>query len=442
MSFILTKEGQLLEQNIALYQKQAQQLNLSQGLRQSLTILQLDVIDLTKYLEERSMENPLLEIKSNLDSLMSGSAESGAFQIADKHESLFHYVLEQIQLTMRPTELRKIVLGLVGYLDPSGYLLTSDQELKAALKIDDTHFRDALELLQQLDPPGIGARSLQECLVLQAERDAGKIPEMAVIFLEEHFEAILANKWQNIATVLKISSSNLAKIKRYIQNLSPTPSINFVPDKTPYIYPELSVEKNGTHLSLSLLNNGQPSIDFAQEIYQRLVQTNDRRTRAFLSEKKQEYTSIQQAIVTRRRTLFRISEIIVAHQYAYLTKKHTYLESLLLRDIAQRLQLNESTVSRAIKDKYIQTPLGIFSLKHFLSKRSNLRQDEHGASSDQVLKLLKDLISHENPSHPLSDEKIADLLQNESNIQIARRTVAKYRQKAGIASARQRKTQK
>ena len=190
------------------------------------------------------------------------------------------------------------------------------------------------------------------------------------------------------------------------------------------------------------MNNGQPSIDFAQEIYQRLVQTNDRRTRAFLSEKKQEYTSIQQAIVNRKRTLFRISEIIVAHQYAYLTKKHTYLESLLLRDIAQRLQLNESTVSRAIKDKYIQTPLGIFSLNHFLSKRSNLHQDEHGASSDQVLKLLKDLISHENPSHPLSDEKIADLLQNESNIQIARRTVAKYRQKAGIASARQRKTQK
>lgn len=431
-----------MEQNIALYQKQAQQLNLSQSLQQSLLILQLDVIDLTKYLEERSMDNPLIEVKSNLDSLMSSSAESRTSQIADKNESLFHYVLEQIQLTMRPTKLRKIVLGLVAYLDSSGYLLTSDQELKTTLKTDDTQFKDALELLQQLDPPGIGARSLQECLVLQAERDAEKIAKMAVMFLKEHFEAILANKWQSVATTLQISPSDLAKIQRYIRNLLPTPSTNFVPDKTPYIYPELSVERNGNHLSLTLLNNGQPSINFAQEIYQRLVQTNDQRTRAFLSEKKQEYISIRQAIVNRKQTLFRISEIIVAHQYAYLTKKQTYLEPLLLRDIAQQLQINESTVSRAIKDKYIQTPVGIFALRHFLSKRSNLHQYEHSASSDQVLKLLKDLISHENPSHPLSDEKIVEILQNKSNIQVARRTIAKYRQKAGIANARQRKTQK
>ncbi len=421
-------------QGFQLNQSQSQSLSLSQGMRQSILILQLDAIDLTTYLEDISMTNPLINVHTTLDRRLPDSQNA---QLESEHQSLFTYLLEQVQLTMRDTHLRKIVIYLIQQLDPRGYLSLSNEDIATELNLSTTEALDAITLLQRLDPPGVGARDLQECLYLQTEQDPDQIPEGILALLQNCFEDLVKHRWHDIEVKLKLSRKQIDACVAYIQTLTANPGIAYGRPQVEYIVPELRLSMKNNKASLSLNRHSQPELIFAQATYDQLNATDDAEVRRYLREKKDQYQSLEYAMQRRQETLIMIGREIIRAQFDYFKDPSLPLAPLLLRDIAQRLQLSESTVSRTINNKYLQTASGVYPLKMFFSRYSPAAGGE-SRSTAQLIATLKQIVEKEDPAKPLSDSALAKVLSDQGFV-VARRTVAKYRQVAGIASARDRK---
>ncbi|KRK82637.1 Sigma 54 transcription factor [Companilactobacillus bobalius DSM 19674] len=428
----------LMELKQNLNQKQVQGLSLTQGMRQSILVLQSDAIDLAEYLNEQSLENPLFDVHVDLDMPFVENSDRASYQIKDDQQSLFEYLLDQVQLTMRKTPLRDLVVYLIEQLDPNGYLTMSDKEIFAELKdITPIMLLDAKTLLHQLDPPGIGARNLQECLYLQAEADNADPVVMSM--LSDNFEMLAKHEWKQLKRKLKLSNEELQKNVDFIQSLTANPGQRYTSQNEQYVVPELRIKKNKDKLTLSVTKYGQPQIVFAEETYDRLAQSTDEDVKKYIYEKYNQYKSLSYNLQRRIETISIIGKCIVKAQYKFFMQETNALEPLLIRDVAQKLQLSESTVSRTINGKYIQTDFGIFELKNFFSRRSKVNVGEDDKSVDQVKAKIKDILDNEDKKKPLSDQKISNLLI-EDNLKIARRTVAKYREELGYpATGRRRK---
>jgi len=423
-----------LKQN--LNQKQVQGLSLTQGMRQSILILQSDAIDLAEYLNEQSLENPLFDVHMNLDMPFIDSAENTSFQIRDDQQSLFEYLLDQVQLTMRKTPLRDLVVYLVEQLDPNGYLTVSDKEIFAEVDgITPIMLLDAKTLLHRLDPPGIGARDLQECLYLQAEADNANSAIMAM--LSDDFELFTKHEWKQLKLKLKLSNEELRENITFIQSLSANPGQRYTAQGEQYVVPELQVKKNKDKLTLSITKYGQPQLVFAEETYDRLTQSTDDEVNKYISDKYSQYKALEYNLQRRIDTISIIGRCIVKAQYKFFMQETEALEPLLIRDVAQKLQLSESTVSRTINGKYIQTAFGIFELKRFFSRRSKVTVGKD-QSVDQVKTKIKGILTAEDKNNPLSDQKISEMLVDDG-LKIARRTVAKYREQLGFPSTSRRR---
>lgn len=426
----------LMELKQNLNQKQVQGLSLTQGMRQSILILQSDAIDLADYLNEQSLENPLFDVHVNLDMPFIENSNNASYQIKDEQQSLFEYLLDQVQLTMRKTPLRDLVIYLIEQLDPNGYLTLSDKEIFEEVKdITPIMLLDAKTLLQQLDPPGIGARNLQECLYLQAQADNANKEIMSM--LSDNFELFTKHEWKQLKRSLKISNVELQKDISFIQSLSANPGQRYTSQNEQYVVPELQVKKNQDKLTLSITKYGQPQLVFAEETYDRLVKSTDDDVQKYIHDKYNQYKTLEYNLQRRIDTISIIGRCIVRAQYQFFMQNTQALEPLLIRDVAQKLQISESTVSRTINGKYIQTDFGIFELKRFFSRRSKVTVGED-KSVDQVKVKIKDIINDEDKKKPLSDQKIADMLQ-EDGLKIARRTVAKYREQLGFPSTSRRR---
>jgi len=423
-----------LKQN--LNQKPVQGLSLTQGMRQSILILQSDAIDLAEYLNEQSLENPLFDVHMNLDMPFIDSAENTSFQIRDDQQSLFEYLLDQVQLTMRKTPLRDLVVYLVEQLDPNGYLTVSDKEIFAEVDgITPIMLLDAKTLLHRLDPPGIGARDLQECLYLQAEADNANSAIMAM--LSDDFELFTKHEWKQLKLKLKLSNEELRENITFIQSLSANPGQRYTAQGEQYVVPELQVKKNKDKLTLSITKYGQPQLVFAEETYDRLTQSTDDEVNKYISDKYSQYKALEYNLQRRIDTISIIGRCIVKAQYKFFMQETEALEPLLIRDVAQKLQLSESTVSRTINGKYIQTAFGIFELKRFFSRRSKVTVGKD-QSVDQVKTKIKGILTAEDKNNPLSDQKISEMLVDDG-LKIARRTVAKYREQLGFPSTSRRR---
>lgn len=427
------------ELGFQLNQSQNQTLKLSQGMRQSILMLQLDAIDLTAYLQEVALENPLIDVRTRLSApgIPAGTPTSDS-PLKDPHASLFDYLLEQVQLTMRKTPLRALVIYLIQQLDPRGYLQSDEAAICRELQIDSVMFLDALTLLQRLDPPGVGARSLQECLYLQAEQDPDAVPEGVLDLLEDHFDDLVAHRYDAIKQALQLSSAELEACLAYIQTLSADPGLPYNHTQTEYVVPELRVTIKDGKASLRINHRGQPELIFSQETYTQLKASTDAEVRHYIRQKRDQYQSLAYAMQRRQDTLMMIGRELVHAQFAFLQDPATPLAPLLLRDIAQRLQLSESTVSRAINGKYLQTDHGVFPLKMFFSRYSPATGGQQ-RSTAQLIAALRKLVAQEDTAHPLSDAALAKALVAQG-FTVARRTVAKYRQEAGIAAAHARRT--
>lgn len=432
------------EQSPFQNQKQVQKLKLNQQMQQLLQMLYMNQEDLLLFVKQKALGNPLVEVKVNRTpaSISYTNQEYDPLsQIGNNQKSLFAYIIEQIYLTMRDTELRKWTLWLTNYLDNNGYITLSIEDAAKKNDVDEVILFDALTLLQQLDPPGVGARDLQECLMLQTERDPSA-PALAYVVLEESFEFLSTHQWQRLADMYGVSLKEIQEIADYIQLLTAHPGAVYAREEDFYIYPDLIVENKDHTLRVTSAKTGLPIISFQSRYYQDMLAVDDADVNQFIREKYTEYNWLKNSLQQREETLIRVGTAIVERQKDFFLQDTHPLEPMTMKEIADLLDLHESTVSRSVHEKYLQTDFGTFELKSFftsaLRRSSTNETDGQAISSYEIKQKIKQLIAEENKAKPLSDQKIAEKLVKEG-IEISRRTVAKYREELSIPSSTNRK---
>ena len=442
MKFLM-KFGQHLSQQ----QKQVQKLAMTQQLQQSIQILQYNSEELNAYIESKVLENPLIDNRKELSyDDFSFSASKGKYgdeefnyfnQIPDTQISLFEYLIDQIHLNYRDTFLRSLVLFLVESIDVNGYLTINLEEAEKQTGATAIQLLDALTLVQQLDPAGVGARDLRECLMLQVERDENA-PNLAYIVLEEEFDNFVDRKWSVIAKKFDVELSEIQVIFDYVQSLTPTPGNIFDRPMDLYIRPDLLAQVKDGKVYIVPNKKGQPDIQFQQAYFDKMQATEDQEVKDYIKEKKSEFEWLKKTIQQRGDTIFKIGKEIAKRQKEFFLKVDRPLKPMTLKEVAEAIDVHESTISRAVNGKYIQTEFGVFELRSFFSHGLPTGKNSEEISTSGVKKQLQSLIELENKEKPLSDQKLVDLLQ-QKGIQISRRTVTKYREALGIASSTKRK---
>lgn len=442
-----------LESKFAQQQQQTQslKLNMTQQLTQSIAMLQFSTFELTTFLEEKALENPLIEVvpgSQTVSDIPYRTSNHNAMdtndwleQIADKQDSLSDVLKEQLQMLKLSHKQRIIVLFLIESLDESGYL-TQDLDMVAAqLLMSEDAVLEGLEILQSMEPAGIGARNMQECILLQIERSA-KAPYIAYDLIHDFFMEFADKKWKKITSKMAITLENVQEVADFVQTLTPRPGAAFTKDTVQYVVPELILEEDAGTFRLSLAKQFLPQVHFQENYYQTMKSTKEKEVLHFLKEKTTEYDWIRKSMEQRENTLQLVGEAIVNHQKDFFHHQEANkLKPLTLREISEEIGMHESTVSRAVNGKYMETSHGVYELKSFFSaalhQTSETGDAEEVASSAIKLQLQK-LIAEEDKAKPLSDQKIVDLLAD-SSIQVSRRAIAKYRLELHIPSSSKRK---
>ncbi|MDN6144345.1 MAG: RNA polymerase factor sigma-54, partial [Tetragenococcus halophilus] len=419
-----------------------QKLAMTQKLQQSIQILQYNTEDLIDYIDNKALENPLLEVmepsySSNYSKPRKSSGEEMNYlsQIPDNSISLFEHLIDQVHLNYRDTYLRQLVLYLVEYIDLNGFLKISLKEAAEKTGGSAIQLLDALTLIQQLDPAGVGARNLQECLMLQTERD-NSAPHLAYVVLEEMFKELVDRKWEKIAKNFDISLSDVQEIFDYIQNLTPTPGAIYGATEGLFIIPDLTVKIDDQELKVLSNRKSVPEIKFQQNYFERMEKSQDPEVLKYLKDKQQDYEWLKKTVQQRGDTIYRVGKAIVSHQKDFFLDKDRPLKPLTLKDISEELEIHESTVSRAVNGKYLETVFGVFELKSFFSKK--IGENSNESSANDAKHLLQQLVEQEDKAKPLSDQKLTELMKDKG-IAISRRTVAKYRDALNIAGSSKRK---
>ena len=445
------------EQNFTQLQKQQQQLTMTPQLQQSIQMLQYNRKDLVDFLKQKSLENPFISIsvksttksqgtstqkynsnQSHLNQTTTGSIWDTL--ATSSTTSLYAALLEQIHLSFRDTALRDLVIWLAQYIDNNGYLTLSLDEAIKLTQAEPFQLLDALTLLQQLEPAGVGARNLQECLMLQTERN-NQSPNLAYLILEEEFEAFANRKWEHIAKRYAISLSDVQEVSDFVKTLTPHPGAIFSSTPTQYIRPDLSVKIDDEgQIVVRSVKSGLPVIVFQKEYYEELTAIKDKEVSTFIHDKQSEYEWLKKSLMHREESILRIGIAIVNAQKEFFLSEDHPIQSLTLKKIADELDIHESTVSRAVNGKYLTTEFGIFELKHFFTNAlvTSSEEGDGTISSNQIKKKIQLLIQNEDTKKPLSDQKLVDLLKKDG-IEISRRTVTKYREALFIPSSPKRK---
>lgn len=430
------------EQQLSQQQKQTQKLALTQQLQQSLQVLHYSSEELFDFINQQTLDNPLIELNDRYFSGLSHRGHTASTyevnfgQLQDNRQSLFDFLVGQVHLNYRDTALRNRILRLIEYIDPNGWLVTPLDQIAKAHQESYLEWLDALTLLQQLDPPGIGAQNLQECLMLQTERDS-QAPELAYLILESYFMLFVERKWAQIAEELKCSINEIQRVFDYVQTLTPKPGAAFEQEEGLLIIPDLEVMIDHDNVSLTSLRSMQPPLKFNQAYYDELNETKNEEVTQFLKSNRKTFDWLKQTLDHREQTILRIGELIVQRQISFFLEDHHPLNPLTMREVAEALELHESTVSRAVNKKYMSTPFGTYELKSFFTTRVLTSSGEEIATT-QVKEHLKRMIEHEEKRKPLSDQKLADLLSN-IGFTISRRTVTKYREALGLPTSKNRK---
>lgn len=403
---------------------------------QRMEILQLSRMDVAHYLSQYIDANPLMLFDNEDDVLLGGSDLSEGVNLEEINEAtptLFEFIIEQIELFYRQTPLRDMTMWWVRQLNTDGYVTKSIDEAVRETGQTEVMVKDGLTLLQQLDPPGIGASSLRENFMLQTER-LDHAPDLAYIILEEHFEALVERQWTYLAGIYNTTVQAIQEVLSFIQTLAPIPATLYTPSRSEQVYPELEVTIQEQEIHINETRFKTPLLVFDQAYYEELKALGQPQVGVYITEKKREFNQLQSALKKRKDTILRVGTAILFHQRAYFLERHTDLRPLQINDLVEALQLHESTISRAIRETYVQTPRGVMELKTLLSKRSVVVN----TSQDAILNRLQQLIASEDQMKPLSDQQLAELLAQDE-MPISRRTVAKYRRLLGIGSTRDRK---
>jgi RNA polymerase sigma-54 factor len=423
-----------------LWQQQSLRLAMTQELTQAIALLQYSAQELTSFLENKALENPLLKVGIPAFRARRTQAKDEMDwieQIADKTFCLEDYLLSQLNIKNMTTPQMRLIKKLIKNLDESGYIAEDLHDLAKNNHIPIEQMEAALAVIQTLDPAGIGARSLQECLTIQVKRGHPK-NELAFTIMTKFFTPFVERKWKMISKELDISLKEIQDVFDLVKLLNPKPCGEFSTTPTSYIFPDAIIESTDMGLTVRLYNDLIPKVSFNDKYYKKFSSNADHQVCQFLNDKFQDYQWIVKSIEQRKETLTRVITKIIEMQPDFFRKGPHFLKPLTMKEIAQELDVHESTISRAVREKYVQTPVGTFSLKTFFSSMIQTVSEE-STSSSQVKNALSILIEQENKQNPLSDQEIVSLLKNKEGMVVSRRTVAKYRGQLGIPSSSKRK---
>jgi RNA polymerase sigma-54 factor len=333
---------------------------------------------------------------------------------------------------------REIALRIVWNLNDDGYLEEDIDAIAAETKTDAATVEKVLVRVQELDPVGVAARNLAECLLIQM-RVAGITDGLAVRIITQHLDALQKHDFRGIARAENCELADVAVAAKLIGSFEPRPGRQFAGDEPVYITPDIFVHKLGDEYHVVLNEDGMPKLRVSPAYKQVLANKdgNGKQTREYVREKLRSAVWLIKSIHQRQRTIVRVMESIIRFQREFFDKGPEHLRPLNLRDVADDIGMHESTVSRVTTNKYTQTPHGVFELKFFFN--SSIRtSDGDGIASESVKEKILQIIRAEDSRNPLSDQKIAEML-SDASIQIARRTVTKYREALRILSSTQRR---
>jgi RNA polymerase sigma-54 factor len=471
----------------SLQLKLSQHLALTPQLQQSIKLLQLSTLEFNQEIERYLLENPLLEREDSEPPAPSfgaqagdalshtqaeparepatsfdegpaerdwsgegGAAPAGTTRSTDDEEtdyqefhaaevSLRDHLSSQLSLLPLSERDRSLALFLIEALDDDGYLTQSLEEiaelLPPELEIDLDELTIALKHIQNLDPIGVGARSPQECLLLQLNPlEPSPTRTLAVQIVRGHLDQLAARDFTRIRRVLGCGEDALREAHALIRSLNPRPGAQFSPMDTRYVVPDVTVRKVRGEWTVNLNQEAMPKLRI-NRLYAEILQGN---RGSGLSSQLQEAKWLIKNVQQRFDTILRVSQAIVDRQRQFFDYGEVAMRPLTLREIADQVSLHESTISRVTTQKYMATPRGIFELKYFFG--SHVATEAGGAASSTAIRaLIKQLVGAEDPKRPLSDARIAEIL-GQQGIVVARRTIAKYREALNIPPVNLRKS--
>jgi RNA polymerase sigma-54 factor len=349
--------------------------------------------------------------------------------------SLTEHLMEQLRLGRDDPEVLRIGEAIIGNLDEDGYLRADVGEIAAGMGVGPEAVESALKLIHGFDPPGVAARSVQECLLLQLTADAEPDP-VSVEIVERHFEDLERRRYADIARALKLPLERVMESIEEIQGLEPKPGRRFSSNDARYVAPDVIIQKVGDDYVVLLNEEGIPRLR-VNSLYRSLLRRSGDEAKQYVEQKLRSAVWLIKSVEQRQRTLRKVAQSLVNFQREFLDKGLPYLRPLALRDVGDDISMHESTISRVTTNKYVETPQGLFELKFFF--HSGIAS-ENGSmvSSVSVKKTIRDMVAAEDGAKPLSDQEIAQALQGQG-LTIARRTVAKYREELGILPSHQRR---
>lgn len=465
-------------------QQQRLQMALAPQLRQSLELLQVPIMELRTLVQQELEQNPTLEEKLTANEQIevepgSNEAEEAGEMNFDEEfavlaqlddewreyfqqnqvihrptqdeeakrrhfinsisqaESLQEHLIHQLALSNLSDEDRRIGEVLIGNINEDGYLSITLEELAETRKYELGRLERILETIRDFDPIGVGSRDLPECLLQQLKR-IGMEQDLAARIIRDHLEDLGAHKYQQIARALKVSVEQIQKSANVIATLEPKPGRQFGTDTAPYVVPEVQVQRMNEHFAVFLNDEQIPRLRISKQ-YRRLMEDPDTpdEVKEYIREKVRSGTFLIKSIGQRQHTIRSIANEILQAQHDFFEMGIAHLKPLTMAEIARILGIHETTVSRAIANKYMQTPQGTFEMKYFFTPGFR-NADGNEVSNKTIKDAIARLIDQEDSSAPLSDQAIAARLKEEG-FNIARRTIAKYREELKILPSHLRK---
>jgi RNA polymerase sigma-54 factor len=352
-------------------------------------------------------------------------------------QTLYDHLMWQIRNSGFNDEEQFLAGILVSYIDDDGYIKVPLEQIAEDENVNKDDLVSLLPFVQEFDPPGVGARDLKECLLIQAKHLQEDTRDF-VDLINNHWKDLEKKNYEGIAKAMGRHLEEIIEMTKIIYTMDPKPGRLFLTNDTLYVTPDVYVYKVGDEYMVSLNEDGLPRLRISN-FYKNVLQAKgpNSPTQDYIQEKLRSAVWLIKSIHQRQRTIYKVTESIVKHQRDFFELGPGHIKPMILRDIANDIGMHESTVSRVTTSKYVHTPRGIFELKYFFNSGINTDDGDSLASESVKLK-IKELVSAEDVKNPLSDQKIVDLLKKDG-IQIARRTVAKYRDVLKILPSSKRK---
>ncbi|EEW1034801.1 TPA: RNA polymerase factor sigma-54 [Escherichia coli] len=465
----------------------SQQLAMTPQLQQAIRLLQLSTLELQQELQQALESNPLLEqidtheeidtretqdsetldtadaleqkempeelpLDASWDTIYTAGTPSGTsgdyiddelpvYQ-GETTQTLQDYLMWQVELTPFSDTDRAIATSIVDAVDETGYLTVPLEDILESIgdeEIDIDEVEAVLKRIQRFDPVGVAAKDLRDCLLIQLSQFDKTTPwlEEVRLIISDHLDLLANHDFRTLMRVTRLKEDVLKEAVNLIQSLDPRPGQSIQTGEPEYVIPDVLVRKHNGHWTVELNSDSIPRLQINQHYASMCNNARNDGDSQFIRSNLQDAKWLIKSLESRNDTLLRVSRCIVEQQQAFFEQGEEYMKPMVLADIAQAVEMHESTISRVTTQKYLHSPRGIFELKYFFSSHVNTEGGGE-ASSTAIRALVKKLIAAENPAKPLSDSKLTSLL-SEQGIMVARRTVAKYRESLSIPPSNQRK---